>query len=200
MVEVIEGWTCVAADGLRCASHGSESASYEAGGPLVCFGKLPAAVLAWLTPADPKVAEELAQYELLEEALQWLPETSINFADRDDFIEEIREMGWRPRRECKEHRLDHEGTCVYCHFEADEAEAEAARAAHKIQIYREEGGKWRVAVLSDVIDDDGMRVVELQCLEELRPSPMIKPIPVGCIWTSTVRPGNEAYCWSLSEE
>lgn len=39
---------------------------------------------------------ELAKYKLLEAALIWLPEVTIRFCDLDDFLEEIREMGWDP--------------------------------------------------------------------------------------------------------
>lgn len=38
----------------------------------------------------------LAKYAQLEDALLWLPEMTIHFADLDMFLDEVREMGWKP--------------------------------------------------------------------------------------------------------
>ncbi len=71
----------------------------------------------------------------------------------------------------------------------------------KTAIYREEGGEWRVNVLSDSVVD-GFRVVSLECVEELRPSPSMAPIEKGERWDSSIRVGYEnAIClWTIEED
>lgn len=73
------------------------------------------------TRPEAEWAVELRQYELLVEALQWLPVvTVVNFCDRDDFIEEVRRDGWRPRRECKDHEFIGGDGCAHCGWEPGE--------------------------------------------------------------------------------
>ena len=68
-------------------------------------------------------------------------------------------------------------------------------------IYREDGGKWRVQIHSDHTDAEGMRRVNLECLAEVRPSPIFGSIKTGGRWESTVLSGNEGIVgWSLTEE
>jgi hypothetical protein len=92
---------------------------------------------------EQNMMSELRQYELLVEALQWLPMGAVvNFADRDDFIEEVREMGWKPRRECKSHKFIDSDECVYCHWEPGDDDIDAAESAEHsgyLKRQREEG-------------------------------------------------------------
>lgn len=68
------------------------------------------------------LAAELQKHQDLVEALQWLPMgTQVNFADLDDFLEELRGKPWRwlPRREC-EHKHFIDDRCPRCGIETDE--------------------------------------------------------------------------------
>ncbi len=58
---------------------------------------------AYQTALGPGTAIELlAELQVardLIEALQWMPEHTINFCDAEDYIHEIRQRGWKPSRE-----------------------------------------------------------------------------------------------------
>lgn len=65
-------------------------------------------------------------------------------------------------------------------------------------IYSEDGGEWVVELLSDTVDEEGLRCVELECVRELRPSPIFGSIRIGGIWTASCKPGWEhAVGWEL---
>lgn len=80
----------------------------------------------------------------------------------------------------------------------------------KMWIYREEGGKYRVQIVSDEVKDappewrskDRFRFVTLRCVETIRASKRCGPIEPGSEWQSTCTTGEgSAYCgWSLSED
>lgn len=55
MTKIIGDWICADVDGLRVASRGGESASFDVFDDfLVSYGKLPKEVVEWLIrPADP---------------------------------------------------------------------------------------------------------------------------------------------------
>jgi hypothetical protein len=66
-------------------------------------------------------------------------------------------------------------------------------------IYREDGGKWRVKILSDQWEGD-CRWVELECIEQFRPSPICGSIAPGERWSSSAVRGYENYVgWTLSD-
>lgn len=67
------------------------------------------------------------------------------------------------------------------------------------KIYREEGGKFRVRVLEDRWDGD-LRVVSLECVDTLRPSPHCGPIDAGEVFEATCKRGYEHIVgWTLTE-
>lgn len=64
-------------------------------------------------------------------------------------------------------------------------------------IYREDGGKWIVDVISDSKSGD-KRCVEFRCVEQVRPSPISGSIKPGEEHVVTCVDGFEAYVgWSL---
>lgn len=68
-------------------------------------------------------------------------------------------------------------------------------------IYSEDGGRWRVEVLEDAVNDEGFRVVKMRCLEELLASPLMGKIEPGEEWSSSVKVGYEGFVdWRLQLE
>jgi hypothetical protein len=68
---------------------------------------------------------ELLKHQDLVEALQWLPVgTVVDFCDLDDFLEELRRDGWRPRRECS-HVFIGTNNCAHCGIDVDDLEVPA---------------------------------------------------------------------------
>lgn len=53
-----------------------------------------------------------------------------------------------------------------------------------IKVYREDGGAWLVEVLSDEVDDEKFRNIEVRCLKQLQSSPLIGDIAVGEEWSA----------------
>lgn len=80
-------------------------------------------------PALLSAAERLAQLEAellkhqdLVESLQFLPAgTVVDFCDLDDWLHELRESGWRPRRECS-HKFVDSDRCLRCGIDVDDLE------------------------------------------------------------------------------